>query len=305
MGDKRYTFPYIAIAIIVPSAFNTQVHNICPICNQEEETVLHLLFNCQFARSVYQASPIFIEICDGMSPMSIVQGWLSHPDQGIMLNLGACFIWNIWKVWNDVIFNNVQTSVQKCVSNSLQDFKMFDLHHAFNFCSSLNISQSNVAIWERPPSLFVKINIGAAFHNGRSAVAAVAMDSFGSFLGCGAVFFYSFSSTAAEGKAYRFGIQLASRLQVTKIIVEGDAPDIPKAIVGNTEEIPWCIKYTVMSIRDCAKDFIEVRFTAIPRDANSIAHDLVQCAISNNVNRWWAYNEPPSCISNSLGFSES
>lgn len=79
---------------------------------------------------------------------------------------------------------------------------------------------------------------------------------------------------------------------------------IPKAIKGNVNEIPWSIRSTVLSIQDRVKEFSEVKYTAVPRDANSIAHDLTQSAISNVTNRWWVHDKPPNYIMKHLVISE-
>ncbi|XP_026377994.1 uncharacterized protein LOC113272363 [Papaver somniferum] len=202
-----------------------------------------------------------------------------------MLNLAACILWNIWKSRNDLIFNNIHVSTSQCIQRALQDFKLFDLHQAYNYCSNIQINHSNAVLREFPPASVIKINVDAAFNNGNASAAAVAIDSFGNHPGSGSYCFNCISSTVAEAKAYGLGIQLAGRLQVTKIIVEGDATEIPKAIQGSVNGIPWNIRSTILNIRDRVKNFSEVSFTAVSRDANSIAHDLAQCAISNNVNR--------------------
>ncbi|XP_026399608.1 uncharacterized protein LOC113295492 [Papaver somniferum] len=276
--------------------FNTHIQNICPLCHSEEGYVHHLLFSCQFSKAVFQESPLNIDIQDGVLSMEIIQQWLEKNDQGIMLNLGSCILWNIWKMRNDKVFNITQPLVPICIRKALEDFKFFDLHHALNFCSSAILQRQNSIQWNPPPPFYIKINVDAAYNNGRGAASAVARDSYGLHLGSGAFCFDSFSSTVAEAKAYGLGLQLARRLQFSKIIVEGDAEEIPKAIIGNMNDIPWNIRSTVLSIHDRVKDFSEVSFLVVPRDANSIAHDLVQFAISNFLNRWWVYDVPPNCI---------
>ncbi|XP_026378256.1 uncharacterized protein LOC113272664 [Papaver somniferum] len=285
------------------SKFNTHIHNICPHCNSEEETIHHLLFSCQFSKDVFQSSLLFIDIPDGINSMQIIQQWLGHVDQGIMLNLVSCILWNMWKTRNDLIFNNTLALVPLCIHKSLQDFKVFDLHHALNYCASVCINQKNAVLWGLPQPFYIKINVDAAYNNGKGVVV-VARDSSGNQLGSGAICFDSFSSTVADAKAYAFGIQLARRLHITKIIVEGDAADIPKAIIGNMNKIQWSIRSTVLSIQDRVKEFNEVSFTAVPRDANHIAHDLVQFAISNFINRWWVHDESPNCIMQHLNSIE-
>ncbi|XP_026459852.1 uncharacterized protein LOC113360568 [Papaver somniferum] len=145
---------------------------------------------------------------------------------------------DIWKAGNDLIFNNTQLSVDICIHKSLEDFRNFDLHHALNYCSGIGVNHNTVAVWELPPSSFVKINVDDAFNNGKGDVAAVAVDSNGNHMGSGALCFNTFSSTVAEAKTYGFGIQLAKRLQLSRIIVEDDADEILKAIAGNTNAIP-------------------------------------------------------------------
>ncbi|XP_026383991.1 uncharacterized protein LOC113279510 [Papaver somniferum] len=247
-------------------------------------------------KAVFLGSPLFIDIPEEIEAMQIIQHRLQYADHGIMLSLGSCFLWNICKIRNDVIFNNVTPSVSQCISKALQDFKVFDIRNSLNFCTEVPINQVNVASWQFPPPLYIKINVDVAYNNGKGAVAAVARDSYGNHLGSGTLCFDSFSSTVAEAKAYGFGLQLARRLQVSKIILEGDAEVIRKAIIWNMNEIPWSMCSTILSIQDHIKDFSEVSFTVVPRDANSIAHDLLQFAISNFINRWWIHDEPPNCI---------
>lgn len=166
------------------------------------------------------------------------------------------------------------------------------------------VKQTNKTAWESPPTSVIKVNMDAAFNNGNAAATVVAIDSFGHHLGSASICFNRISSTVAEARAYGLGLQLAGRLQVPRIIVEGDATEIPKAITGNTDEIPWSIRSIILSIRDRVKNFSEFKFTPVSRDVNSIAHDLVQYAISNNVNRWWVHNEPPNCIMQHLIVNE-
>ncbi|XP_026377884.1 uncharacterized protein LOC113272225 [Papaver somniferum] len=277
--------------------------NVCPLCNLAEESIFHLFFSCQFDLEVFQNSPILIET-HGETVMEVISHWLAYPDQGIIPNLGSCLMWNIWKIRNDLVFNNNHTAVGICIHKALEDFECLDLHHALNYCSEIQVNQNNFAAWELQSSTFVKTNVDATYNNGKGAVAAVAVDFFGNHLGCGAICFDTFSAAMAEAKAYGFGIQLARRLQLPRVIVEVDASEIPKAVTGNTNEIPWSIRSTVLSIRDRIKDFSEIKFVVIPRDANSITHDLIQYAISNYINKWWYHDESPNFIMQRLTFSE-
>ncbi|XP_026458784.1 uncharacterized protein LOC113359347 [Papaver somniferum] len=182
------------------SRFNNQIQNLCPFCNCEEESIHHLLFVCPFSKEVLQRSPLTIDIPDNTSPMGVIQFWLEKEDQGITLNLAACILWNVREMRNDRIFSNTQPSISLCIEKALKDFKLFDLHHALNFSSGINISHQEFAQWVTPPQFTVKVNVDAAYNNGRGASAAIARDSNGTYLGCGAFCFSSFSSMVAELK---------------------------------------------------------------------------------------------------------
>ncbi|XP_026378197.1 uncharacterized protein LOC113272598 [Papaver somniferum] len=160
------------------SKFNNQITSACPLCNYEEETIFHLLFECQFSVAVLQESPILIEVLAGSSLRQIIQHWLLYTDQGIMLNLGSCILWNIRKMRNDLVFNNSQPSASQCIQKALQDFKIFDLHNALNCCTNIAVNENNATLWEPPPNCVIKVNVDAAFNHG-DAAAAVARDSFG------------------------------------------------------------------------------------------------------------------------------
>lgn len=125
------------------SKFNNHIQNTCPLCNAEEQTIFHLFFKCQFSLTVFQQSPIVIDISNRMHPTHIIQNWLLHPDQGIIMNFAACIMWNIWKTRNDLIFNYIHASTYQCIQKALQDFISFYMHHALNYCSDIDTNQNS------------------------------------------------------------------------------------------------------------------------------------------------------------------
>ncbi|XP_026383757.1 uncharacterized protein LOC113279276 [Papaver somniferum] len=172
----------------------------------EEETIDHLFFKCQFFLAIYQESLIVIDILNGMQPRQTVQHWLLHPDQGVMLNLDACIMWNMWKCRNDLIFTNIHVSNSQCIQRALQDFILFDLHQAFNYSSNIDINHSNAVLREFTPASVIKVNVDASFNSGNALAAVVAIDSFGNHLGSGSFCFNCISFTVAGDKAYGLGI---------------------------------------------------------------------------------------------------
>lgn len=88
---------------------------LCPICQEEVESSIHLLARCQWVQQVWYFSPLCLD-------MRIIAGetvrdwWCSLLDkwkgESNPLNLWAAvgaIIWRVWKCRNDLVFNGIGT----------------------------------------------------------------------------------------------------------------------------------------------------------------------------------------------------
>lgn len=132
--------------------------------------------------------------------------------------------------------------------------------------------------WSRPPSGYIKLNVDALYDADslQGTVGAVLCDSSGKFLAasnnragdCLDVFM-------AEALALRFGLNLASFVGCTRLIINSDSMDVIAAMQdggissGSSAGI----------LDDCfhmARDFTHIRFEHCHREANSVADELAR-----------------------------
>ncbi|OVA18814.1 hypothetical protein BVC80_7657g3 [Macleaya cordata] len=229
--------------------------------------------------------------------------WLNYHDDFKTFNLGCCILWNIWKARNKCVFEHKNPDVSLVLRNAVKDFEEF--HSLEIFVSDVTsiplvpIPTLRSAYWIHPIQPYLKINIDGAFRDNSGAASAVAMDSFGCYQGCGTCWFPASSALIAEARAYLHGVQLAQRLHVSHCIIEGDAEAITRFLSGSEDGIPWQIRTIVLNIKFASQTFTDIRFTVVPREANIVAHELVQFAFQNHVTDWWSPTAPPDCISHS------
>jgi len=87
----------------------------CVLCQQStEETVMHLLFYCPFAKNCWNL--VNFHFGDHLSIQQIFQAWKSMQQIEFSLDIFIIFCWRIWMMRNDVIFRNKNPSVEDCKS---------------------------------------------------------------------------------------------------------------------------------------------------------------------------------------------
>ena len=87
----------------------------CVLCQQStEETVMHLLFCCPFAKNCWNL--VNFHFGDHLSIQQIFQAWKSMLQIEFSLDIFIIFCWRIWMMRNDVIFRNKNPSVEDCKS---------------------------------------------------------------------------------------------------------------------------------------------------------------------------------------------
>ena len=87
---------------------------LCTICNQENETVVHALFRCQFARSAWLASPLSIRSDELLGDLpDIVNVMRKQLDDQQFLKFMA-IVWAVWRSRNDFLYSGKRQSILVC-----------------------------------------------------------------------------------------------------------------------------------------------------------------------------------------------
>ena len=98
----------------------------CPLCDQDEETVQHLLVACVFSRQVWFSvlSQMDLQPLDPDNNAVVLQDWwreavLRVPKErrGGFNSLVALVAWWLWKHRNACVFDNVPPSVTKIIED--------------------------------------------------------------------------------------------------------------------------------------------------------------------------------------------
>ena len=89
----------------------------CVFCHQDE-TIKHLFFQCQFARSIWSIIQIGSSLYPPRSVANIFGNWLNGVDNRfkILIRVGAiAVIWSLWLCRNDKVFNNKMSSILQVI----------------------------------------------------------------------------------------------------------------------------------------------------------------------------------------------
>lgn len=103
----------------------------CPLYDQHEETMQHLLVECVFARQVWH----WLKTKTGreeFDPLGedTVTSWCIRQEQGMEHKRSTrvlCLLgmWMTWKQMNDVVFNGATPSTAQCITNIEEEGKLW------------------------------------------------------------------------------------------------------------------------------------------------------------------------------------
>lgn len=77
----------------------------CVFCS-EQETSIHLFFDCVVANRVWELLPSFFGKPPGADYLSIARYWPANKNHTVLDSACACALWCIWKTRNPHILNN-------------------------------------------------------------------------------------------------------------------------------------------------------------------------------------------------------
>ncbi|KAF5465338.1 hypothetical protein F2P56_015356 [Juglans regia] len=253
----------------------------CPICELEEETVAHALWECESARDVWS-----------QCTKSIQKRHFSHMDfleifeamaEGMTFECMQEFVMVAKQVWwrrNDFIFNQRFRHPNQVTMVANENIRMMkDLEMQKNE-SSTSIN-SNSVIWQPPPFLFYKFNWDAAVDKIRAKVGIgiVVRDCEGRII---AIMRRKQSLLPLPALAEAFGaliaVNFALDLGLTKTIFEGDSLQTVQALKQEEDQLSSFGMY-VSEAKMKLSNFESWNVTHIKRSGNVMAHVLAQDAL--------------------------
>lgn len=274
---------------------------VCPWCLQVEETDIHVLFDCSFARSVWLAFGLQNSVqlnCNDKVFDVVLRAFESLSLQRCALFGLAC--WSIWKRRNDWVWNKVKVSVQGVKAGAmamLQDWKNAKKNEVQNSQGRTQVADSG-RMWCCPAVGWVKVNTDASvFEDMRSVgLGCVARGDTGEFLMARACRYRGLLTPRdAEALGLKEAICWAVEKGFKRCIFETDAKVVVDAIHGSHGRDPFH-----MIVKDCIslfKHFDDVLVVHVSRSANEVAHLLAKANRSmSDLVQEWVIN-PPHFIS--------
>jgi hypothetical protein len=268
---------------------------ICQYCLREEETLVHILWNCPSSIAVWQECPrsiqkLAMEPTDGRS---MVEGWLQKLN-GDDFKFAIAVARQIWLRRNVFIFEHLfmpPMQVILAVKSSLEDYE--------EVVATLEISRENSCSgrvrWEKPPLGVLKLNWDAALHTETQTmgVGVVIRDDRGDCVAALArVVPYIADLLTAETVAAWHAAQLICEKGYQKVLFEGDCLSIISDL--KKEDPSGNGGGLLISDMKFLLSTIEViNFQHVKRDANKAAHCLAKFAITHMIDKVWVKHCPP------------
>ncbi|KAF8390644.1 hypothetical protein HHK36_025171 [Tetracentron sinense] len=255
---------------------------LCPICFKEGETINHLLFDCEFARAVWFATPYGIRTDEGGgSPMhERWESWLantqSKEDQVLQITASTVLAWSLWKNKNSNLFQGsckfpslvarqAMGLVEEAFTNGVtaQGRRTPHIQHRF-------------VRWIPPDGQWVKINCdgSANLSDGSMGIGAIARNSRGTILSGVTQGVKNRNAVITEATAIKSAVELAIRYGWNHILIESDALVLVHCLKHNQDPPNSDTMAIIADIKALAIKVPHLRFTYVPRRTNSFAHKL-------------------------------
>ena len=269
------------------------ISEICPICNDNVEDVIHILIKCPFARRAWNLS----RIGDRSGDVVTIEDWWMQIIQGqdkMNTNLAAMVSWSLWNNRNDVVWKGRSRQLAELIKHAEELLR--EWHHAKEGQSRQiqRRTTANEATWLRPEIGWLKCNIDAAIfqHGGFMGYGWVLRDDEGTMIAAkNGVMNGLVNPAMAEAMSCREALSWLKSLNIDKVIVESDALQVINSLNGEHGDK----SYFGSIINDCkilSKDFGVCLFQFVKRSANQVAHMLAKATGSMSDRGTWFYNHP-------------
>lgn len=250
----------------------------CPMCDLDVEHLLHVFFDCPFARLCWHYAG-----CDyDMSNVEFAPDWLiqklASANNDEMMTI-CRVLWGIWffrnkKVWENKVVNHF-TAMDwslKCFS----DWRAAKASRATVQSANSSSVPRNNHKWQAPEAGGFKLNVDASFYAGSESfsIGMVIRDHTGSFLG-GQVARYPNVNTVFEAEAMAIAEALSwlMTLPYQGVIVESDSLLSVQAIRCchvNSLEVGHVLDRCHSLL--CSRPDLSVSF--VKRQSNKLAHEM-------------------------------
>ena len=261
------------------------INPLCPMCEQEPESISHTLLHCNFAKQVWdkwEGCPINMKVRQGDFTDFALQMLNTRATQDLEILLVTS--WSIWYNRNQKVFEDGSLSPDQVWFFTATT--RFDYREAAALCNQKQTS--DVGKWEAPPSGMCEVNVdGAVSGDGKlSSVGVIIRNNEGAPIAALCKLLPGqYSSLETEIIALENGIILAEEMGLTQVIFESDALTVVQDL--QVKEVNGSSGNLYQGIIDLLESFCSWKFCHLKREYNKAAHVLAQFAKCNGTNQVW------------------
>ncbi|XP_021754195.1 uncharacterized protein LOC110719519 [Chenopodium quinoa] len=282
--DRRFWWPtsdglFTVVRPIGLVDWGARMHGIYTMARRGmtfgRETVIHSIFYCKYAIAIWQQSE-FRNLIDEAPTDSFREMlmWVASKLDKVQLLLFSCLAWAAWSCRNKAVFENVRDLNSVWVASGY--VRMCEDYGTYNAKVGGRVVVADIpsrASWSAPRRGCVKVNFDAYVpDNGTVRLGVVVRDDSGSLLlvavrntGC------VWPSEMAEAATARYGIEIARRMGYEKVVLEGDAINVVRAI-KTKQEGAATIFLLYDDIHRMSSFFSYFACNHIRRAGNTVAH---------------------------------
>ncbi|XP_026459229.1 uncharacterized protein LOC113359871 [Papaver somniferum] len=238
------------------SLYKRNISAVCPLCESQEETLQHLLIECDYANAIWPGMNINVHSLHSqqISVSRWIASWFSDSDTDDE-NLR----------WKTILINLVDF----CLKEETQYLK-----------GKNNIQPQQ---WTPPPTSHLKINIDASFdHNTKEiGIGLIIRDSAGSAKGIRGRYYHGgVDPEQTECLAMKHAILWAKELnlQFSNLLFEADCINVTSSTSKANFVVHWMNQSHVDEIKQLLSDFSSFSVNHVKRTANNVAHVIANKA---------------------------
>ena len=276
-----------------------QLDPICPLCTNDIESSEHLFQDCPQTRQSWELAQQHRWI-PYQTPTTASNSWLPKFETFLAtydkktLQRIAFLLWSIWRMRNDVIFQQAVVQPNKCLIRAKKLCAEWRIRTCMSVDISIQGSSSTPAInhiqfirWQPPTPGLIKLNFDGSLQGTSAAGGFIIRDWKGEILALGADHYGHTSVILAESRALRDGLETALNAGFCRLIVEGDN-SLVIAAFNKEREVPWRIKTVIQDIQVLAQRAQFIQVTHIYREANMAADWLSK--LGHSIPKTWRSN---------------
>ena len=297
--SKIKVFAWRALHDILPTRVNLMRRKIvddgtCQLCQRENETVLHVLWECSVAKDVWAGcSRELQKHVSGQNDLAFLFEELRQKLSVEVFELFVVQLWLIWSQRNAIIHGGVMqdpTKLGQRAREFVEEYRQAQIHLSI---PTATLSSSHT--WNPPPCRLFKLNFDAAVFNDikASGIGDVIRNDLGEIMvSMSAKGPQVADSEEAEILACSRALEMAVDSGFSDLIVEGDNASVMKNIAGPCPRFSRFghlyedIHCLVSGLRSNSIQFVH-------REANRVAHSLARYARNLDDDLIWMEDIPP------------